>query len=55
MHCSKPLAELTGVFLDARYGPDEPSNEAIRIAERSTRDLSAFLARRPRPRFRFPR
>lgn len=47
-----PLAELTGVFLDARYGPDEPSNEAVRIAERSTHALSAFLARRPRPRFR---
>lgn len=47
------LAELTGVFLDARYGPDEPSSEAVRIAERSTRDLSSFLARRPRPRFRF--
>lgn len=48
-----PLAQLTAVFLDARYGPDEPSNEAVRIAERSTRDLGAFLARRPRPRFRF--
>ena len=48
-----PLAELTGVFLDARYGPDEPSTEAIRIAERSSRALGAFLARRPRPRFRF--
>jgi hypothetical protein len=50
-----PLAELTGVFLDARYGPDEPSNEAVRLAERSTQALSAFLARRPRPRFRFRR
>src|SRR5260221_645331 len=48
-----PLADLTGVFLNARYGPDEPSNEAVRIAQRSTRDLSAFLAPRPRPRFRF--
>ncbi len=47
-----PLADLTGVFLNARYGPDEPSNEAVRIAERSTRELSAFLARRPRFRFR---
>jgi hypothetical protein len=48
-----PLAQLTAVFLDARYGPDEPSNEHVKIAERSTRDLGAFLARRPRPRFRF--
>jgi hypothetical protein len=48
-----PLAELTRVFLDARYGPVEPSSEAVRIAERSARALSAFLARRPRPRFRF--
>ena len=47
-----PLAELTGVFLDARYGPDEPSAEAVRIAESSTRTLTAFLARRPRPRLR---
>jgi hypothetical protein len=48
-----PLADLTGVFLDARYGPDDPSSEAVGIAERSARDLSAFLARRPRPRLRF--
>lgn len=48
-----PLAELTEVFLNARYGPDEPSTEDVRIAERTTRDLSTFLARRPRPRFRF--
>ena len=48
-----PLAELTEVFLDARYGPDEPSSEDVDVAERATRALGAFLARRPRPRFRF--
>jgi len=36
-----PLADLTALFMDARYGPDDPSPEAIRRAEAASRALCA--------------
>jgi len=46
------LAALTGLFMDARYGPDEPAPEAIRRAEAASRAICAGLRPsrvRPRP------
>jgi uncharacterized protein DUF4129 len=47
-----PLGELTALFLDARYGPDEPTGEAVDAAERAARTVAGVLARSPRPRRR---
>ncbi len=42
------LAALTALFLDARYGPDEPSSEAVRRAETESRAVCAGLRILPR-------
>jgi hypothetical protein len=44
-----PLSLLTGLFMDARYGPDEPSAEAVRSAEAASRAVCSQLHARPRP------
>jgi hypothetical protein len=41
---------LTGLFMDARYGPDEPGAEAVRSAEAVSTAVCAGLRGRPRPR-----
>jgi hypothetical protein len=43
-----PLSALTGLFMDARYGPDEPALDAVRSAEKASRDVCAALDARPR-------
>jgi hypothetical protein len=43
-----PLAVLTDLFLDARYGPDEPSAEAVHRAEAESRAVCAGLRILPR-------
>jgi hypothetical protein len=45
-----PLDLLTGLFMDARYGPDEPGPERVRQAEAASRAVCSGL-----PRRRFPR
>jgi hypothetical protein len=45
-----PLRSLTALFMDARYGPDEPPPDAVTRAERAERDLSTDLRLRPRTR-----
>jgi hypothetical protein len=51
-----PLAELTGLFMDARYGPDDPTPDAIHRAEAASRAVctglrpSRFHPRRSVPR-----
>jgi hypothetical protein len=47
-----PLAQLTGAFMDARYGPDDPADDVVRAAERSAQDLMAGFRRRLSPRER---
>lgn len=42
-----PLAVLTGLFMDARYGPDEPAPEAVRSAEAASHDVCSRLRVRP--------
>ena len=39
---------LTGLFMDARYGPDEPGAEAVRSAEAASTAVCARLPVRPR-------
>ena len=39
-----PLAALTDLFVVARYGPDEPSEEQARAAERAGQAIAAGLA-----------
>ncbi len=41
---------LTGLFMDARYGPDEPGAEAVRSAEAASAAACARLRVRPRAR-----
>jgi Domain of unknown function (DUF4129) len=41
-----PLDLLTGLFMDARYGPDEPGPEGVRQAEAASRAVCAGLPRR---------
>ena len=41
------LSLLTGVFMDARYGPDEPGAEAVRSAETASRAVCSHLHARP--------
>jgi hypothetical protein len=43
-----PLAILTALFLDARYGPDEPSTDAVHRAETESRAVCAGLRILPR-------
>jgi len=43
-----PLAVLTDLFLDARYGPDEPSADAVHRAEAESRAVCAGLRILPR-------
>jgi hypothetical protein len=40
-----PLATLTGLFVGARYGPDEPSEEQAVAAEHAAREVAAALRR----------
>ena len=42
-----PLSVLTGLFMDARYGPDEPASEAVRSAEAAAGAVCAQLRVRP--------
>ena len=39
-----PAAVLTGLFMDARYGPDEPAPEAVRSAEAASHDVCSRCA-----------
>lgn len=53
-----PLAVLTDLFVGARYGPDEPSEEQTRAAERAGQAIAAGLAEqraRPSPEAPHPR
>jgi len=50
-----PLSLLTGLFMDARYGPDEPGTEAVRSAEAASHAVCAQLHVRPRTRRRMAR
>jgi hypothetical protein len=43
---------LTGLFMDARYGPDEPGAEAVRSAEAASAAVCVRLPVRPRARGR---
>jgi len=43
-----PLRALTSLFMDARYGPDEPAPEAVLRAEAASRDVCSRLRVRPR-------
>ena len=43
-----PLRALTDLFMDARYGPDEPSPQAVLQAEAASRDVCSSLRVRPR-------
>jgi hypothetical protein len=38
-----PLERLTALFMDARYGPAEPSDAEVRDAEGASRTLAAHL------------
>jgi hypothetical protein len=42
------LGALTRLFMDARYGPDEPGSEAVRSAEAASRTVCSRLRARPR-------
>ena len=46
----QPLRALTALFMDARYGPDEPPLDAVARAERASRDVCSELRARPRSR-----
>jgi hypothetical protein len=43
-----PIARLTGLFMDARYGPREPEPESVLRAEAASRDACAGLGARPK-------
>jgi len=45
---SGPLGALTELFVGARYGPDEPSEEQAAAAERAGRAVAAGLGRKTR-------
>ena len=47
-----PLADLTFAFMDARYGPDDPTPDVVRSAERSADALMASFRRRLSPKAR---
>jgi hypothetical protein len=42
------LATLTRLFMDARYGPDEPASQAVRQAEAAASEVCSNLRGRPR-------
>jgi hypothetical protein len=42
-----PLATLTGLFMDARYGPDEPTPLSVQRAEAASRAVCSGLRARP--------
>jgi hypothetical protein len=42
----EPLELLTALFMDARYGPDEPGEDSAHRAEEASRAVVASLARR---------
>jgi hypothetical protein len=42
-----PIDRLTGLFMDARYGPDEPGAGAVRSAEAASRIACAQIHARP--------
>lgn len=42
----EPLDRLTGLFMDARYGPNEPGPESVGEAEAASQALRSSLARR---------
>jgi hypothetical protein len=44
------LAALTSLFMDARYGPDEPTPEAVRRAEAAVGEVCSILRVRTRRR-----
>ena len=44
------IDRLTGLFMDARYGPDEPGADAVRSAEAASTAACARLRVRPRAR-----
>jgi hypothetical protein len=41
---TEPLGLLTGLFMDARYGPDEPTPDAVHHAEAASRAICAGLS-----------
>jgi hypothetical protein len=45
-----PLRTLTGLFMDARYGPEEPAADAVLRAEAASREVCSSLRVRPRHR-----
>jgi hypothetical protein len=45
-----PLRSLTALFMDARYGPDEPPPDAVTRAEHASRDVCSELRLRRRAR-----
>jgi hypothetical protein len=47
-----PIDRLTSLFMDARYGPEEPGADAVRSAEAASRSACAQIHARPRPRRR---
>jgi hypothetical protein len=50
-----PVSMLTGLFMDARYGPDEPLDDDVRAAERASEQaISALRARHARHGPAFP-
>jgi hypothetical protein len=46
----EPLERLTGLFMDARYGPDEPDPDAVRRADRASSVICSELHARRRTR-----
>lgn len=45
---AEPLGVLTGLFMDARYGPDEPPPLAVQRAEAASRAVCSGLRAEPR-------
>jgi hypothetical protein len=50
----QPLDQLTALFMDARYGPVEPSPDAVRLADAASSAVCATLRRRRRGRDHSP-
>jgi hypothetical protein len=49
---AEPLRALTSLFMDARYGPDEPAPAAVTRAEAVSHEICSRLRARPRSRAR---
>ena len=43
-----PMGTLTDLFVGARYGPDEPSEEQARTAERAGQAIAVGLGKKKR-------